>query len=40
MVARCDELWLAPGWEESAGCRAELERAKKNGMTVVYLEER
>ena len=38
MVLRCSELWLAPGWEESAGCRAELEQAKKHGMTVVYLE--
>lgn len=27
MVLRCSELWLAPGWEESAGCRAELDRA-------------
>lgn len=40
MVARCDEIWLAPGWKESAGCRAELEQAKKHGMTVVYLEEK
>ena len=39
-LRRCDELWAAPGWEESAGCRAVLEQAKMHGMAVVYLEER
>ena len=39
MVTRCDELWVAPGWEESAGCKAEIAEATKIGMKVRYLAE-
>ena len=37
MLGRCDELWLAPGWEDSPGCKAEIEHATKLGMRVKYL---
>ena len=37
MVTRCDELWVAPGWENSAGCKAEIAEATKLGMKIRYL---
>lgn len=39
MVSRCDELWAAPGWENSPGCRAEIEEATKLGIKIRYLTE-
>ena len=39
MVARCDELWAAPGWENSPGCRAEIQEATRLGIRVRYLAE-
>lgn len=39
MVSRCDELWVAPGWEESPGCLAEIKEATRNGIRVRYLAE-
>ena len=39
MVARCDELWVAPGWKESPGCMAEIKEATRNGIRVRYLTE-
>lgn len=37
MVARCDELWLAPGWKNSKGCNQEHEMARQIKKPVVYL---
>lgn len=37
MVTRCDELWLAPGWENSPGCKIELMEAQRVGKAVRYL---
>lgn len=37
MVARCDMLWLAPGWEQSKGCQAEYIEATKLGMPIKYI---
>lgn len=37
MVGRCDALWLAPGWENSPGCNAELVEAQRAGLAVRYL---
>ena len=39
MVSRCDELWAAPGWESSPGCRAEIQEAARLGMPIRYLTE-
>ncbi|WFF74005.1 DUF4406 domain-containing protein [Proteiniclasticum sp. QWL-01] len=39
MVARCDELWVAPGWRESPGCKAEVQEAASLGMKIRYLTE-
>jgi hypothetical protein len=38
-LARCDELHLLPGWEDSEGCKAELACATYNGLEVVYVSE-
>ena len=37
MVARCDELWLAPGWVNSKGCNREYEMARSLEKAVVYI---
>lgn len=37
MVCRCDELWVASGWEESPGCKAEIAQAKKYNIKIRYL---
>lgn len=34
---RCDILLLCPGWENSAGCRAEKAVALQSGMIIDYL---
>lgn len=39
MVTRCDELWVAPGWEDSPGCKAEIAQATKYNMKIRYLTE-
>ena len=39
MVSRCNELWVAPGWEDSQGCKAEIEEATLNCMKIRYLTE-
>ena len=39
MLGRCDELWLSPGWQDSPGCKAELEHATRLGIRVKYLSE-
>jgi len=33
----CDEIWLLPSWEQSAGANVELAEAKRLGLKVVYL---
>lgn len=40
MITRCDELWLAPGWETSKGCKAELLEIQRVGKPVRYLKEK
>lgn len=35
MLARCDVLVLVPGWERSAGTRAEVEFARERGIPVI-----
>ena len=37
ILLRCDELWVAEGWERSTGCKIEIEVAKDCGMTIRYL---
>lgn len=37
MVGRCEELWVAPGWRDSPGCKAEIEQATRIGIRVKYL---
>lgn len=38
MVGRCDEVWVAPGWETSPGCNQEIKEATRLGIRVRYLE--
>jgi len=35
LMARCDVVYFDVGWEESAGCRAEFDLAKKLGIPFV-----
>ena len=37
VLARCDEIWMCYGWEDSAGCTKELRYAKEIGIGVRYL---
>lgn len=37
MLSRCDEVWMAQGWEDSAGCKCEQARAQELGMVIRYL---
>ena len=36
MLDLCDELWAFGNWEDSEGCRMEVEYARKLGLTVVF----
>ncbi len=39
MMERCDLVVLVPGWQESSGTRAEVERARELGIPVREWEE-
>src|SRR5574340_251291 len=36
LLARCDAMVLVPGWEGSAGTKAEIEFAEAHGILVLY----
>lgn len=40
ILDRCDELWVLklPGWQESTGVSAEIQRARAKGMEVRLIE--
>ena len=37
MLKRCDELWLCDGWEDSRGCKFEVEFAKEHNIPICYV---
>lgn len=37
MLSVCDGICMMQGWENSEGCRLELDYAQKNGYTVMYI---
>jgi len=37
LIKRCDELWLAPVWQDSPGCRQEKQWAEEFGVKVMEL---
>lgn len=37
-LSECDELWVAPGWETSNGCKLEIAKAKELGMPITYVK--
>lgn len=39
LLARCDVLLLAPGWEDSKGCNKELNKALDKGMDILKVED-
>lgn len=39
LLLRCDALILCPGWEQSAGCRAEKLYAEGHGIPIFYPSE-
>jgi hypothetical protein len=39
LLQRCDCILMCPGWELSAGCRAEKLHAEKYGIPVWYIAE-
>jgi dienelactone hydrolase len=39
MLGRCNGIVMVPGWEQSAGARAEHDKAKGWGMQVIYEED-
>lgn len=39
LLARCDVLLLAPGWEDSKGCNKELNKALDKGMDILKIED-
>ena len=36
-LLRCDEVWVAKGWEKSTGCKIEIKAAEDCGMVIKYL---
>lgn len=38
-LKRCDELWLCKGWEESRGCKLEVDYACNHRMTIRLVSE-
>lgn len=36
MLSMCDAVLMLKGWEESKGCRMEIEYACKHGITIVF----
>ena len=38
-LRRCDELWLCRGWEESRGCKMEVDYARRIGMPIKVIGE-
>lgn len=39
LLQKCDEMIVAPGWEESRGCMCECEFAMEMGMTIRFLKD-
>ena len=39
LLELADELWVFGNWQESDGCRMEVEHARKLGLKVVFKEE-
>ncbi len=37
LLEKCDELWVFGEWQESRGCRMEIEHALSLGMRVCYM---
>lgn len=35
LMRRCDIVYVAPGWRESTGCRAEVEEARRKNIPIV-----
>jgi hypothetical protein len=38
-LKRCDEIWLCHGWEESRGCKMEVDFAKRMGIPIKVIRE-
>lgn len=38
-LRRCDELWICKGWEESRGCKLEVDYACNHHMTIRLVSE-
>ncbi|GHV50313.1 hypothetical protein FACS1894216_02270 [Synergistales bacterium] len=38
LLEMADELWVFGSWKESRGCQAEIKRAQKLGLPIVYEE--
>ena len=38
-LRRCDELWLCRGWEESRGCKMEVDYARRTGIPIKTIGE-
>lgn len=36
LMRRCDAVFMCPGWENSRGCRGELDEANLRGVPVFY----
>ena len=38
MLSMCELMMLLPGWENSKGCRMEIEHAIKQGISITFAE--
>lgn len=36
LLSQCDFIYILKGWEQSKGCRMELEKAMSNGLTIMF----
>lgn len=39
MVGRCDQVWVAAGWQDSPGCKEEVMEANRQGLAIRYLSD-
>jgi hypothetical protein len=39
ILLHCDGIAFSPRWQESSGCKLEMEYAKKNGIQIFYWDE-